>query len=179
MLGLSLEAPGMEAVKKQLKYLARVSGGKAYKSAELIAKKRKEGDETSAQILEYLADQGRDFTDLSDSEIDKVAQAWLDMIFDRFRIISKQTSEQKAALAASNKGLTEAMLKLMGAVTQHIDEGKFSGGGNPKLSESYEKYKRKRTKGGFAYPIGVFSGQLKDALNPHGPASRNIRIRRK
>jgi hypothetical protein len=177
MLTLDLKADGMKAVQKQLSYLERITSGKVYRTAELMAKKREDGDEFSAKILEYLADQGRDFRDIDKGETEKVAEAFLDQIMTRFHTVSAKTGEQRAALNASNKGFRDAMLKLMEHVSKHINDAKWTGGGSKKLSENYARIKEARH--GFRYPIGKATGQLLDALNPKGPASRNIRIKRK
>lgn len=208
MFELFFEAEGIDEMEQQLLWLEGAANTTVSHAVELLAKKHrkdvmfknsgryrleKESKLTNADIIRYLAEQGRDFRDLNQGQVSLVAKRFLDNMMSRFKKVASTvpkrkpskriprrkplTQVQRAAKNAANYGLREAMKENMAQVTHNIDNAKWSGGGSSKLSESYAEYKNDTV--GFQYPIGKFTGQLLDAINAMGPASRNISIKRK
>ena len=205
-LEINLEVEGLDQIHQQLMWLEGAANTAVNKRVDLLAKNKrmdvmfknsgkyrleKQGQLTNAEIITYLAEQGRDFRTVDDSQSTAIGKAFLDNLMERFKKVAAMvpkipkkaparkplTQVQRAAKNAANYGLREAMKALMKAVTDNIENAQWSGGGSKKLTDAYEE--RKRDTVGFAYPIGKFTGQLLDAINADGPASRNISIKRK
>lgn len=177
MFALNLEAHGLKLMQKRLKMLEKVCGGKAYKAVELRPKQRKDGDHTNAEIMKFLAEQGRDFRHPDSKELDEIGRAFIKEIETKFKTLAEKTNVEKAAKNVSGLGFREAMKVYMASTTERIEEAIWKGDGDKQLSEKYEKFKQRVY--GFTYPIGKATGQLLDNLNPHGPAARNIKVTRK
>lgn len=149
--------------------------GSAIRAVELNAKKRKEGgDNTNAEILEFLADSGRDFVTLSDAdkrEMESTLVAWLEKGLGG-NIRSGQDFRAFATEIAA-KAFTEAAKFWQDKISENIRNGKSKDGPVEDLSPEYKNQKQKKY--GFVYPIGVASGQLRDNV---APESRNLKLRK-
>lgn len=181
MLNLDLKAEGLQPIVQKMKALEAMVNGSLYQAVELNSKQRIDYDEpTNAEILQYLAEQGRNFTEMDASELDEIAQAFVDKIeefMSKVEAAEKGKDQMKAARNTAANSWKAAMLEDMRLVTEHIEEGRFTGGGNKDLSPAYARFKQAAV--GFTHPIGKFHGELIDNLNPKGPASRNIRVKTK
>lgn len=185
MIEIGLKAEGMKPIQAKLAALENIVNGSLYKAVELNDKTRSdkqgvfEDDKTNAEILGYLKEQGRDFVDTSPSESERVAGAFVARIEDFMDKIYSAEGKgiMRAGRNAAANAWKSAMERLMVIVTEHIESGNFTGGGNPELSPAYARFKEAAV--GFQKPIGKFSGQLIDNINPNGPSSRNIKVKTK
>ena len=176
MFSIDLTAEGMEEAMSVLKRYEVIASGRVNKGVELRANTRQEGKHTNAEIIQFLAEGGRDFRSISKREVDRVAQKFIDRIDAIFQKVRGKAGDEAAARNATNQGWKAAMKAYMDAVVDNIKNAKWSGDGDKKLSPAYEK--KKMDVRGFAYPIGVYTGQLLDALNSSGPMARNIKVTR-
>jgi hypothetical protein len=177
---IQVEVTGLENSMAMLQTLEKIA--KVKRSADLNAKQRIEEGDNNAEILEYLADGGRDFVTPSKKsldEMDKSALAEIEKSLATFkvtttggRITSKSALSQQQAKAVLSKALVAAAQDWMREITRRINESDWIGDGDRQLSEEYEKAKKK--KHGFAYPIGKATGQL---LANVAPGIRNIKLR--
>lgn len=173
---------GLEEADMMLQALQRIS--KVRRSADLNSKQRHEADSTmnNAQILKFLDDGGRDFVTPSSKALDEMDKAAVTMIEKGLakyrvghqggRITNAGKMTQAQARGVQSNAIGAAAQIWLKEITRRVKEGDWTGDGDPKLVEEYEKWKRKTF--GFAYPIGKATGQLLDNV---APGSRNIKFR--
>jgi hypothetical protein len=173
---------GLEEANMLLEALAKIA--KVKRSADLNSKTRQETDSVlnNAEIFDFLARGGRDFVTPSKkalSDIDKAALAAIEKGLLKYkvghkggRITNAGKMTQAQARGVQAKALVAAAQVWMKEITRRINDGDFTGDGDPKLEEEYEKWKQKLY--GYAYPIGKATGQLLDNV---APGTRNIKIR--
>lgn len=158
------------------------------------------GGDTNAQVLDWLAKGGRDFRNTR-GDADRIGAAFVKHAIEaigKHKLLrgysgSKDSQSMINALAKATAaktgrkvkveniarsfagaGFREAMKEYMRVVSENIEKGKFEGGGSKELSKQYAIFKQLHK--GFTKPIGKFSGQLPDNLNPKGPNARNIKL---
>lgn len=183
MFSIEFGAQGLERMQTVLKTLDKLA--KQRLRADLNAKDREpislphrtmRTDGTNADVMQWLADKGRDFRTQDSSELDRMARAYVDKTEPQLNKVKEHDNPEKAARNVAAQGLRDMMRRYMLQVSRHIDEGKWTGGGNRELSPQYAIFKETFAK--FKKPIGKFSGQLFDNLNQKGPNARNIRIKK-
>jgi hypothetical protein len=175
-----VEVTGLENSMAMLRTLEKIA--KVKRSADLNAKQRIEEGDNNAEILEYLADGGRDFVTPSKKSLDEMDKSALDVIEKSLaafkvtttggRITNKSALSQQQAREVLSNALMAAAQDWMREITRRINEADWTGDGDRKLSPEYEAYKRKHFKS--VYPIGIASAQL---LANVAPGSRNIKFR--
>jgi hypothetical protein len=177
-----VEHSGLEEANMMLKALEKIA--RVRRSADLNSKHRREGNSklNNAEIFKFLADGGRDFVTPSSKAleaIDKAAVAKIEQGLARYkvghkggRLINAGNMTQSQARQVQAKALVDAAQVWMAEITRRINDGDWTGDGDPKLVEEYERYKNKKF--GFAYPIGKATGQLLDNV---APGTRNIKLR--
>lgn len=152
-------------------------------AADLNAKERHDNATlNNAEILQFLARQGRNFVTPSRDalrDIDKAALKEIEKGLAKYkvgrsgsRIVNKGEMNEAKARGVIGNALRSAAKVWQKEITRRIEEGDFEGDGDPKLSEEYEKYKEKLYN--FAYPIGKATGQLLDNVRPD---TRNLKLR--
>jgi hypothetical protein len=177
-----IESKGLEQAGQLLRALEKIS--KTRMTADLNAKERHDDARlNNAEILQFLASQGRDFVTPSTEalkDIDEAALKEIEQGLAKYkvgrsgsRIVNKGDMTEVKARGVMGSALRRAAAEWQKEITRRIEEGDFTGGGDPKLEEEYEKYKLSQY--GFAYPIGKATGQLLDNV---APASRNLKLRR-
>jgi hypothetical protein len=176
-----IEHSGLNESKALLESLFKIAGVR--RSADLNAKERQEGGgDNNAEILDHLAKGGRDFVTPSKDAQREIDQACLREIekglkkyestASQGRITPSKAMTQSKAKQVMGKALVEAAKEWNKEITRRIEEGDWTGDGDRKLSEEYEKHKQNKYK--FAYPIGKATGQVLDNV---GPGTRNIKLR--
>lgn len=141
------------------------------------------------QIMEWLAERGRDFFSINDmivreldqtmvkameKELDKQLKASIRREKARKRGNYIKHSKKKEANVVATRGFRAAMKRLLQIVNERIDNQVTATGGTPSaLSEAYQV--EKEFKYGFTIPIGVATGQLRDNIVP---GNRNIKLTR-
>lgn len=186
MFEVNFETEGLGVIEQTLAALNEL--GSKLGSVELHTRKRQDNEATNAQILDGLKKKGKDFLAQSDADNEEIAKAFADEIE---RILGQEFSKQAVVDRFEAKGyedlgkftnnlatnaLQKAMKKFMSQVSKRIDEGETNNPPLDDLKTNYKKYKERVA--GFIYPIGKFTGQLIDNLNPDGLGSRNIRVKR-
>lgn len=170
----ALSVKGLPAAKKLLKTAEKL--GSAIKGAQLNAKSRGDSAKTNAEILEYLAEGGRDFV-TPDSEtlrkIEETIAGHLEEGLERIKRGNLKKSEKAAATEIAAKAFKEGATVWNDKISQNISDGKTADGQVEELSEEYARQKQRRY--GFTKPIGVATGQVRDNVAPGG---RNIKLTR-
>lgn len=102
-LRVQLTAPGLKQIQDTLKKVGKTITQSKIGGVELVGRPRNDG-ETFENVLEYLAEGGRDFVSLNDTDADKLAEDFANAIeFDLTKIFKKIRRAQKAALAKQSK----------------------------------------------------------------------------
>ena len=175
----------IEGYTAAIKMLAKL--GSKIRAVDLHAKNRQEDGGkrglNNAQILEYLADGGRDFVMADDAIVKKTAQAIVDSVMEDMQQFLKrvekrkkgkrpESAEERVATEIASRAFKRAGEVWLEQITENIEAGKWEGDGSDRLNPDYEK--RKQAKHGFAYPIGKATGQLLDNV---APKNRNLKTR--
>lgn len=189
MFELTLETQGLQPVLEVMEALHEL--GAKPSAVELNSVSRSDSDQTNAEILRYLADQGRDFIASSNQDADQIAKAFSDelerrlgdkfskeVFWDNWGTAKSSTKSAKAlANVLSAAAFRAAMMKYMEQVADRIDSQHTN---NPpfkaELTDAYAAKKLREF--GFTKPIGKASAQLLDNLNPDGLGARNIRLKK-
>jgi hypothetical protein len=178
----NVEPQGLEQAGQMLRALEKIA--KTRMSADLNAKERHDNATlNNAEILEFLAGQGRDFVTPSKDALKDIDEAALEEIEKGLakykvgrsgsRIVNKGDMNESKARGVLGNALRKAAKEWKKEITRRIKEGDFEGGGNQKLEPEYEAWKKKIYS--YAYPIGVATKQLLDNVKPD---SRNLKLRR-
>lgn len=168
---VSIKGKGLGRAKKLLKTIKKLGG--AIKAAELNAKAREGSDGLdNAQVLDYLAESGRDFVTLSDTEQEEMSGILIDELTEGIKKVKEADNPEKKAKNVAAKAFIAAALYWQKKITEHIEEQKWIGDGGD-LNEDYASTKEKKY--GFRKPIGVATGQVKDNV---APSKRNIRLKK-
>jgi hypothetical protein len=168
--------------------------GNRVKGIELKGKTREDSSENNAEVAEFLAKSGRDFfkptqevaeeiagiiADRIESELERVPKrgkhkgSALGGTGSRFKAILGSKKVVRRATAAASKAYREGLKHWMQGVLDNIRKQRtFDGSIIQGLSLEYKIWKL--DKFGFAEPVGVASGQLKENLDPS--KSGNIRL---
>lgn len=189
MIELSLDTEGVQRLNTLVKVLKRL--GAAIAAVELHGIKRNDSSADNAEILGWLADQGRDFVTPSDSDIAKIEKAFVAEVERRSGLLLDSIPMKDSAAKLKRSGIDAQMAseiagasfiaaikEWMDQVGDRIDAQKTNNPPfNAQLTPAYEAWKKTKT-GGWAYPIGKFTGQLLDNLNSSGPAAGKIRLKK-
>ena len=186
MFHVTLETQGLKGVTQVLDALQQL--GAQVGAVELHTRKRDDSDATNAEILRWLAEQGRDFITPSGKDTDEIARTFaaelerrLGKQFSQLNVVDKWVGsgfQKKLSVFATelgSAGLMEAMKKYMDQVSKRIDKQETNV--PPLKTELSDSYKKKKEKKGWL-DIGKFTGQLIDNLNPDGKGARNIRLKK-
>lgn len=181
----TVEIEGIDGVIGMLETIQYL--GADINTAELNGRLRKESQVNNSTLLRGFSElHGRKYLPLDDEEDEEISEAvskeivrTFDYEFER-RDISKKTKiigkeeAKNIANQITSKALLAAMEKAKAIITRRIEDGVDKDG--VAVSDLDPNYKKKKEKEfGFAYPIGVATGQLLDNL---APGARNVRLRR-
>ncbi|MCP4677718.1 MAG: hypothetical protein GY854_19815 [Deltaproteobacteria bacterium] len=173
----------IDAMKKTMQTLEKM--GSAVKAAVLKSRQhqnqypevKKDPGLSNRQVLEYMADQGRDFIGPTSNEVTSIAQAYVDEAGKRLAAQnagkSKIKNPKAAASNISGHGFKAAGFRWMEIATDRIEDEGWEGDGEHSLNPEYERKKIEDI--GRAHPIGIRSGQVADNLKP---AKKNIKLER-
>lgn len=162
---------GLGKAQKMLKTLAKL--GNSIKAVELNAKEREgDSDLNNAEVLDYLAEAGRDFVTLSPKEQDKLKEILEEKLGKGIKRVKESDDPNRKAKEVVAKAFIEAGMYWQERITAHIEEQDWIGDGG-ELNEDYAKKKEKEH--GFRKPIGVATGQVKDNVQP---GKRNLKLKR-
>ena len=181
----TVEIEGIDEIIGQLKTIQYL--GADINTAELNGRLRKESAVNNSTLLRGFSERhNRKYLPLDNEEDEEISSAaaneivkTLDYEFER-RNISKKTKiigKEEAKNIANqimSKALLAAMEKVKEIITRRIENGTdLNGMTVPDLKPEYKRKKEREF--GFAYPIGVATGQLIDNLSP---GARNVRLKR-
>jgi hypothetical protein len=192
---ISIEEEGLQEAYNLLQMLQHL--GTSISSVELNTIKRKpspyeDPDVNNTDILEYLADQGRDFVSSNANDLQEMEEAFVNEVERRLgamlsvvkmaskvaRFSNKFGGARKEAASTAGAAFIKMMKVYMEQVADRIDlQDTNNPPFNSELSPEYALVKSRRT-GGWIYPIGKLTGQLIDNLNSSGPAGGKIRLRK-
>jgi len=200
---ISVEVEGIEEAQAMLKTLETY--GNTINAAEVLGHKRESDtgasrDINNAEILEWLADDGRNFYELDDAEMAKIDRKFVAMLSKGLERWTHLTTKgtQRSMMRTLGRGLksgnlggalldqaAKAARQIMGSslratcklylkiISENVENGRWLGHRGD-LTKEYADYKQKKY--GFTHPIGVASGQLRANI---APLSRNIKLRTK
>jgi len=171
-----LKLDGLDEAKELLDTIAAI--GNMRPMAELNALDRHDDPGTSnAQVLQWLAEGGRNFVVLSDQEQSELAQTLADVLFiglvrkGGLAAVKSSDKAQQQARAITARAFKRAAEYWQKRIMYHIGQGEWVGDGDNDLSEPYGESKENEV--GFKLPIGIKSGQVIANLNPGtGPKIR-------
>ena len=168
---MSLDVKGLGKAQKLLKVLGKL--GNSIRAVDLNAKSRQDSSEkNNAEILEHLAEGGRDFVTPTDETMKKITRALVDNLELEIRKLkTSKASVTGAAKKAAANAFHAAAMVWQEEITRRIKEQDWVGDGGD-LSPEYAKYKE--NKYGFQTPIGVATGQVRDNV---APERRNLRLK--
>ncbi|MFA5377729.1 MAG: hypothetical protein WC455_18410 [Dehalococcoidia bacterium] len=200
-MNLSFDAEGMENAFQLMDMLKK--WGAVTNGARLISKLREEPEEkenriTTANILYWQRDDGRDIVTPNQKDINDIGEEFVDTLASRLdkrmtmmqkfakNKLSFEMGKRKKApvpLAENDKWanatmgecLRNSMKKYMEQASERlIQQVDCNGKPLAGLNADYAAWKREAF--GFDYPVLKATGQITDALNPTGPGGRNIRL---
>jgi len=203
MIEMNIEAEGLDVAAELIETARGMldAAGNLVVGCGLHAKGRLDGSADNVTIANELIARGRDFFSLSDWEAGVVAAMFARVMQSQLDTIArKQTraagkglkgAEKVAAMAkqagrgpkfdaqkasqVAGKAYKEAMAKWMQIVSERFGTQSVAFGGSPApLTDDYAKHKREKF--GFADPIGVATGQLRENFDPSNVG--NIRLYR-
>lgn len=156
------------AIITKLSKLTKIGG------VEFLAYDRKEGTgATNKNILIWLKEQGRNYMDFTEKDLEIVDKSFMKEFNRRFAKIKNKPAQQleKNLRSVFVSALRAAIFSMIEIIQQRIlKEIDFEGRAVEPLSEAYKKLKMKK----FGHDaIGIATGQLLDNLNQD---NKNVRI---
>ena len=169
-----IDVSGLKESKNLLKTIEKL--GNVFRGVQLNAKDRKDNsDKDNAQILQHLADHGRDFVSADMDLLNEIDKAVSDEIEKGLQYHASNLHTDQSSRLARKIGASawkKGGITWNEEITRRIEEADWIGSGSAELSEPYGTQKEK--KHGFKYPIGKATGQVFDNVSPE---SRNIKIK--
>ena len=166
-----------ERVQAMLQKLLAEIGASKIKSVELSSSQRSGDDFSNAELAQRHMDSDakRDVVTATDETAEKCAQAFVDVLeLEIQRVLDRGAPTSRAADSLMSMGLRAAMVIYLKACADNISGQKdFKGDPLEPLSDSYAAQKKASV--GFANPILVRTGQLRDALDP-AQIAKNIKF---